>query len=250
MTTDSTEHTRPAPSRAELLASLTSTSPAFHSAGTRTWNALPATLELIADNTRPGARTLETGAGASTVVFAAAGAQHLAISPFADEHRRITDYCGSVGIDTAGLKFAVGPSDEILPGLDGPYDVVFIDGKHSFPDPVVDFHYCWKLLRVGGLLLLDDVPIPAVGVVHRFCAAAPEWEVVRLADNRAGAYRKLADQDAEDNWRRQPFNKRYPDFSFAGPVDRARLIAVERWPETKKTLARRLPWLADRIRRH
>jgi Methyltransferase domain len=233
----------------QLLATLTGASPSFHSSGTRTWNALPATLRLIADSTKPDSRTLETGAGASTVVFAAAGARHLAISPFADEHRRIEQYCTSAGVDTAGLSFAVGPSDEVLPTLDGPFDVVFIDGKHSFPDPVVDFHYCWKLLRVGGLLLLDDVPIPAVGVVHRFCASAPEWELVELADNRAAAYRKTADQDPEDNWRRQPYNKRYPDFSFAGPVDRIRLTAVERWPATRRTLARRLPWLTKLTRK-
>ena len=233
----------------QVITTLTSAPPSFHSSGTRTWNALPATLQLIADNAAPGARTLETGAGASTVVFAAAGSHHLAISPFPEEHRRIEEYCRSSGLDTAGLRFAAGASDEVLPTLDGPYDLAFIDGKHSFPDPVVDFHYCWKLLRVGGLLLLDDVPIPTVGVVHRFCVSAPEWELVKMADNRAAAYRKLAEQDHEDNWRRQPYNRRYPDFSYASPLDRVRLTAVERWPAGRRAVARRLPWLTRLVKR-
>lgn len=230
--------------------------PVFHSGGTRVWNATDGTMRLIAQHVRAGDRTLETGAGASTVIFAAAGADHLAISPFGDEHRRIEEYARGLSIDTGSLRFAEGSSLDVLPALpeEEKFDVAFIDGMHSFPAPVVDFHYVDRVLRVGGLLLLDDVPIPAVGVVHAFLAASPDWQFLEFADDRAGAYRKLAEADREDNWRRQPFNKRYPDFShlpLSRVGQRVKLETTERLPAVKRELGRRFPalkraWLSRR----
>jgi predicted O-methyltransferase YrrM len=222
--------------------------PVFHSGGTRIWNAMPATLELIARHVRAGDRTLETGAGASTVVFAAAGATHHAISPFGDEHQRIAEYCTDLGVSTDGVTFVESPSDRALPALlGGPrFDLAFIDGMHSFPAPVVDFHYVEQLLRPGGVLLLDDVPIRAVAVAFRYMRSSPDWSFVEIVDDRAAVFRKLADADTEDNWRRQPYNRRYPDFSYlpAGQLGhRVRLEATERIPTVRRRLGTRFPAL-------
>ena len=231
-----------------IVDKLVADEPVFHSGGTRVWNAMTGTMALIARYVQPGHRTLETGAGASTVVFVAAGAEHLAISPFGDEHRRIVEYAESLSINTSKLRFAEGSSTDVLPALpaDDRYDVAFIDGMHSFPAPVVDFHYVDRVLKLGGLLLLDDVPIPAVGVVNRFLESSPDWEPVALVDDRAAVFRKLAEADREDNWRQQPFNKRYPDFSHL-PLRRAphriKLEAAERLPAVKRELGRRFPAL-------
>jgi hypothetical protein len=63
--------------------------PMFHSSGTKRWDAVPGTLRAIRQLVRDGDRTLETGCGASTVIFAAAqGAHHTAISPDAEERFR------------------------------------------------------------------------------------------------------------------------------------------------------------------
>src|SRR5262245_28103140 len=101
--------------------------PAFHVDGLRDWSALPGTLDLLASLVFPGAHTLETGSGASTVVFAAAGAKHLAISPDGHEHERIQAYCRDIGLDTDGLSFIVGSSDRILPTMEisTPIEVAF-----------------------------------------------------------------------------------------------------------------------------
>lgn len=233
---------------AKVVERLVEDKPVFHSGGTRIWNAMPVTLELIARHVSPGDRTIETGAGASTVVFAAAGARHQAVSPFGDEHKRIAEYCADLGVPTDQLTFVEGRSDRVLPGLvDGErFDLAFIDGMHSFPGPVVDYHYIEQILRPGGVLLLDDVPIPAVAVAFRYMRSSPDWAFVEIVDDRAAVFRKITDADTEDNWRMQPINRRYPDFSYLPAAQvgrRLRLEATERLPGVRRRLGQRFPTL-------
>jgi hypothetical protein len=204
---------------------LVSERPSFHSAGgdPRVWNALPGTLDLIGRLVRPGDSTLETGSGASTVVFAAAGARHLAISPQGEEHNRIRAYCEQVGVAPDELEFIEGFSADVLPALDGErrLDVAFIDGAHSFPLPVVDWHFVSRLLRVGGILIMDDVPIPAVAVLFRYMRSDSAWELLEVVDDRAAAFRKLSEPPPGDDWRLQEFNRGYPDYRFLSLSSRA-----------------------------
>jgi predicted O-methyltransferase YrrM len=225
--------------------------PSFHSSRgeARVWNALPGTLEMIARRVAAGDRTLETGAGASTVVFAAAGAQHLAISPRGAEHAAIRDYAQSIPLDVGRLAFAEGPSDQVLPALgDEPLDAAFIDGAHAFPYPMVDWHYIASRLRVGGVLMLDDVPIPSVAPVYRHMAGDPAWELLEVADDRAAAFRKLADRPQGDDWVTQPFNAHYPDYGFLPARARARREATHRLGELRRVAGRRLPRLKARLK--
>ena len=105
------------------------------------WNALPETLSFIASQVRPENRTLETGTGASTVVFAATGSRHTAISPVRHEHRRISEYCSSIGVRTDTLSFVAASSDAVLPGLEDPLDFVLLDGTHAFPFSFVESRF-------------------------------------------------------------------------------------------------------------
>lgn len=234
---------------ASVVERLMTDGPVFHAGGTRVWNALPETLRLLAANVKDGDRTLETGAGASTVIFTAAGAEHTAISPAADEHERIRAYSESIGLDTSRLSFMADTSDVALPALklDRPVDVAFIDGKHSFPHPTIDFHYVEQKLAVGGVLILDDVPMPAVAVVYGFMQGSPDWQLLEVADHRAAAFRKLATADPDDNWHLQPFNRGYPDYSFAPLPARIRLTTDYRVRQSARKLKAQLP--ANRRRR-
>ena len=239
---------------ADVARRLVRDEPSFHLDGHRVWNALPGTLEAIARMVRPGDHTLETGAGASTVVFAAAGASHLAISPAADEHQRIREYCRTIGVADDTLDFAVGASSVVLPRLPGDVvlDAAFVDGRHSFPDPVVDCFFAAAHLRVGGLLMMDDVPIPAVRVMYEHLLGAPEWELVEVVDNRAAIFRKLAEPDPDDNWRRQPMNRSYPDYSFVELRERVGLEVGAWAAATRRRLGDRIPALRrirNRLRR-
>ena len=59
--------------------------PGLHAGGSEYWGLAWEALEWLEREVRPGMATLETGSGASTLVFAAGGADHEAITPAADE---------------------------------------------------------------------------------------------------------------------------------------------------------------------
>src|SRR4051794_26807395 len=196
----------------DIVERLEKDQPIFHWGGTRCWNAAPNTLREIQRSVRRGMRTLETGCGASTAVFAANGAYHTIVSPTHDEHERVRSYLDKIGIDSSQLTFEVGFSDDVLPRLSNYpdrmaewdawyashldaidtvpndalfrpsneryFDYVFLDGAHSFPYPIVDWHYAMMVLKIGGRLLLDDVHIPAVACVYCYMISDPSWKLV------------------------------------------------------------------------
>jgi hypothetical protein len=195
--------------------------PVFHAGGTARWDALPGLLRVIQRAVREGHRTLETGCGASTVVFAAQGAHHTAISVDAGEHQRVRAYLREIGVDDSRLTTIVGWSDAVLPTLctgERTLDVALIDGAHAFPYPAVDWHYISRMLKAGGVLLFDDIPIPASACVFRFMESDPHWRLNEILDNHAAAFtliRVPVVQTGElTDWTKQPFNDSW-DYSFA-----------------------------------
>src|SRR5271165_3495637 len=144
--------------------------PVFHGNGNARWDASPGTLRAIQQWVHDGNRTLETGCGASTVIFAAQGAHHTAISLHADEHRRVREYLKKIGVDDNRLVFVVGSSDTVLPELctDRFLNMGFIDGAHGFPYPTLDWHYLTRALKVGGKIVLDDIQIRSVSYLFRY----------------------------------------------------------------------------------
>jgi predicted O-methyltransferase YrrM len=135
---------------------------------------------FLASAVGPGLRTLETGLGLSTVVFAAAGAIHTCVTWSQDEVVRLQEYCARTGVSLDGTTFAVGLSEDVLPSLPPTeLDLVFIDGGHGFPVPIVDWFYSAGRLREGGLLVLDDLQLPAVAILADFLAGDERW--VRVA---------------------------------------------------------------------
>ena len=189
------------------LEALVADQPAFHHDGAheQVWSARGETLAYLAEVTRVNDRTLETGAGASSVIFAAAGALHTAISPMAREHRAVERWCSEHGVPTERLTFVEGYSEEVLPTFypEWPLDVAFVDGKHSFPFPILDWHYVCNNLRVGGVLVLDDVRAAAVEVLCRIMLADPAWELVAAPDREAAAFQRVADAPGGDPWQQQ-----------------------------------------------
>jgi hypothetical protein len=220
--------------------------PMFHLGGQARWDALPETLEAVQAAVRDGDTTLEVGVGVSTVVFAACGANHTAISPEPAEHERVRAYCKEIGVDDSRLNFAVGLSDDVLPALltrERTLDVALIDGAHSYPFPVIDWYYVTRSLKVGGRLLMDDIPVPAVTHIFRHMRMEPNWRLDQVYDNRAAAFTMLAPPAPDDDWFDQPFNKRYPDFSFVGLPQRLTMRPAFRLRQARYRLGQRYPAL-------
>ena len=142
-----------------------------------------------------GWSTLETGAGASTVVFAAAGAIHEAVTPDPGEEDRIRRRCRELGVDDSSVTFRIGPSDEVLARWEArPLDLVLVDGAHGFPYPILDWWHVAPHVRSGGTVLLDDAYLPAVSAIVDFARASDAWRVEEAASFRTARLTKLTDE--------------------------------------------------------
>src|SRR3954468_15013965 len=97
---------------------------------------------FLAEHCGEGDNTLETGLGISTVLFAAWGTHHTCVVPNQGEVDRCRAYCEARGIGIRSVDFQVGFSDEVLPALP-PRELalLFIDGGHGFPAPIIDWYY-------------------------------------------------------------------------------------------------------------
>jgi predicted O-methyltransferase YrrM len=119
-------------------------------------------------------RTLEIGMayGLSTLFMCQAHldnrkqGHHLAIDPKQSKNYRSI---GLLNIQRANLdeqlEFFEAPSYCILPQLlqrNERFDLIFIDGMHTFDYTLVDFFYSDLLLKVGGYIIFDDIWMPSV----------------------------------------------------------------------------------------
>ena len=187
------------PSVAELLAAC----PAIH--GNLTRGLSEDTLAYLDDNVKDGWRTLETGSGLSTLIFASKRSHHLCVTPFRDEADHIVSYCRQQSVATDRLSFAIGFSHYVLPILTdlGPLDLVLVDGGHGFPIPFVDWLYCAPKIRLGGVVIVDDTQIWTGGVLKDFLTSDPDWEL-EICFERGVAFRKV-NEYREKEWNEQPY---------------------------------------------
>ena len=171
------------------------------------WSTEPSCYRLLAERCGPGTRTLETGSGLSTVLFAALGAEHICCTAGQEEADRVLDHCRSHGFRVDRLRFEVGASHHTLPRLEAEgveVDLVLVDGSHAFPLPVVDWLYAGSMLRAGGLLVVDDVELPAVQVLVRFVDADPRWTSVG-GTRKWRAWERERGGTLSEDWTEQPF---------------------------------------------
>lgn len=120
-------------------------------------------------------RTIETGLclGFSALAFLEAGCAiddhvHVAIDPFESS---VWGNAGIRAVREAGLsnrfEFFEEPSQLVLPSLlrDGRgFDMGFIDGNHRFEHAFIDLYYLSRLVRPGGLIVVDDADMAPVGL--------------------------------------------------------------------------------------
>ena len=65
---------------------------------------------------------------------------------------------------------------QLLDGNEGQFDFIFIDGWHTFDHTLLDCFYATRLLRVGGILAIDDASFPSVRRVVNFIKHYPCYE--------------------------------------------------------------------------
>src|SRR5262245_43706576 len=81
-------------------------------------------------------------------------------------------------------------------------DAAFVDGSHRFHEVFVDFYFLRKLVRPGGLIVLDDATWPSVATALRYFDVNLGWQPVRTT-GRLPARRLPA----------EPFEPDFADFT-------------------------------------
>jgi predicted O-methyltransferase YrrM len=111
-----------------------------------------------------------------------AGCSHTVIDP------RQMDYWHGVGIahiERSGIdfvRFILEPSELALPDLlrsePDSFDLVFIDGWHTFDQVLLDLYYANRLLKVGGYVVADDSNWASVASAVSYFEKYPAFEPV------------------------------------------------------------------------
>lgn len=70
-----------------------------------------------------------------------------------------------------------GDSAQMIPGLPGSFNLVFVDGDHSEAGALTDLANVWGLVRHGGHVVVHDVMFPEV--------MAALWQFLKIADRVA-----------------------------------------------------------------
>ncbi|MEQ1693172.1 MAG: class I SAM-dependent methyltransferase [Gemmatimonas sp.] len=178
--------------------------PRLHAGESDNWGLEANALQYLDGLVTRQSVTAETGAGMSTILFAEKGCEHYAITPSEQEVSAIKEQCRQRGIDDANVRYCLGFSQDILPQLRLPeLDLVIIDGGHGFPIPFVDWCYLAPRLKIGGILLIDDIWLWTGTVLADFLRAEWQWELVQTFD-KAVAFRKKQAAVITD-WGAQPF---------------------------------------------
>jgi predicted O-methyltransferase YrrM len=187
----------------------------LHDQGSTTYNISDQVLEFIADNIGTDSKTLETGAGLTTIVFAMKGAEHVCITPAQDEVDNITKSCKQLGVSLDRVAFHINFSERVVPFLEYPLlDLVLIDGGHGMPTPFIDWYYTAQALKTGGLLLIDNVELWTGDVLTQFLLSEPEWKLDRIIAEGAktAIFYKTAPYSFKE-WCWQPFVVKNSDLS-------------------------------------
>lgn len=143
--------------------------------------------------------------GEALCMTGGSGVSHLVIDPF-----QATGY-DNVGRDllnAAGLAdqttFIEEPSSIVLARLAAggfTADAAFVDGSHRFHEVFVDLYFLRKLVRPGGLIILDDAAYPSVATALRYFDLNLGWRPVSNAGRLTA--RRLPDE---------PFEPSFTDF--------------------------------------
>jgi predicted O-methyltransferase YrrM len=141
-------------------------------------------------------RTLETGLGYGVAtLFICDGlirngpdGRHVAIDPFQFRGLRgqTTKFRGAglELLEKAGVRdlveFHEQESQIVLPRLlaEGrSFDLAFLDGNHRFEGVFLDLIYSGRLVKEGGIVLVDDTQLPGVRRAVDFCITNLDWAV-------------------------------------------------------------------------
>jgi len=145
-------------------------------------------------------KTLEIGCafGLSSLHICSAlsekdSAKHIIIDPL--QHRNWHGI-GILNLKRAGFKcfkLIEKPSEFVLPNLaqnePESFDLVFVDGYHTFDHTLLDLFYANRLVKVGGYIVIDDCKMPSVSKAVSYMVQYPAY---RLHFNKLEGLKKMS----------------------------------------------------------
>lgn len=183
----------------EKLTTLFRNQSRFHLGGKANWSISSELVDFLLKTLQPGQATLETGAGFSTVIFAAFRCKHICVCPDVGEMERILSFCASNSIATDTLTFINEPSQIALPKLEmGELDLVLVDGGHGFPVPQIDWFYTSYALKVGGLSIIDDIELWSCHILSAFLKKETGWRSFGDIGHRTAVFEKTEPFDYKE----------------------------------------------------
>jgi hypothetical protein len=168
---------------ADVLAKVLALPYDWHGAGTATNRVLGA---IDAQRLRPLLHSAETGTARTTLLFSHASRDHLVFTIDDDGHGDTLERVrGSSVLAVDTTRFIVGPAQLTLPRqtFTDALDLVLLDGPHAFPYPCLEYLYFAPRVRTGGLLVVDDIHIPAVRILAALLRKDAMWRCRTVVDH-------------------------------------------------------------------
>jgi predicted O-methyltransferase YrrM len=159
--------------------------------------------------------------GEALVTVNPADPRHVIIDPFQESGWSNVgwDLLCSAGLDSIAT-LVLAPSSIALPQLvtdDFVADAAFVDGSHRFHEVFVDFYFLRKIVRPGGLIIIDDNGTPSVRTAAHYYEQNLGWTTIPDAFTGGMLIPIRRDPHAESVPRCRAF--RLPDVLFEPPFD-------------------------------
>lgn len=217
------------PSIDEICRRIVEVAPGLHGAGTLSARTLRAIAQAASG--RAIRNSVETGSGASTLLFSHLS-EHHTVFALNGGSGSISNIRRSPLLRQSAVTFVEGPTQATLPRHHFAHklQLALIDGPHAYPFPDLEYYFLYPHLEAGALLIVDDIHIPSVHNLFEFLRRDAMFKLDRVVQTTAFFTRTDAPvfDPLGDGWQRQEFNAntllRYGWKNRALPV-RARQIA-------------------------
>ena len=183
----------------------------WHGAGTMGATSLHA-IARHAESIGTLRQTAETGSGKSTLLFSHLSRNHHVFA--VDDGDSISQVRQSPLLRGENVTFIEGPTQITLPkhSFPQPLQLVLIDGPHGYPFPDLEYYYFYPVLERGGLLLVDDLPIPSIARMFDIIRADDMFELLEVVEDQLAVFRRtdapLIDPRS-DSWWLQGYNRQH-----------------------------------------
>jgi hypothetical protein len=192
-----------------VLAEVVRIAPTLHKAGTFSAAALEAIVRHA--TARPVQHSVETGSGASTLLFSHVSEDHTVFAVDA-ETGSIRSIETSPLLRRQAVTFVEGPTQVTLPvhAFAHRLQLALIDGPHGYPFPDLEYYYLYPHLDPDALLIVDDIHIPTITNLFDFISADEMFDLQEIVETTAFFRRTGAPvfPTTGDGWWTQRYNER------------------------------------------